>query len=442
MRLSTRCTAATRTQHLETKSLALPTLQRAPGIRFQAHSVIVAGMLNRTPPKSVRKILRAEVGFCCPVSGCSSPYLTYHHFDPPWRVSEHHNPEGIIALCQPHHSQADGGVFTVDQLRRLKAAAKNFTSVGGQSNWQRENTLIVIGGSYIVDMPQIICIRDNPILWLTKSPEGNDLLNIDLRGPTGEILFLMLDNEWLAVPPVDDVIAPPQTRSLSIRSKSTSVSLDIHFTAEQPELIRKRIIELGTNGSNQSVEDSLKGFPPEVVEGIRETSRRQMKEYREKRLSTGGYFATGETLVCEIACEIVWPEPVSIKPDKITIGSTILTGNVMINNFGAAINIRCTELPLREVLPRAIVNKESSTTGRPDAAETASTSMNPVDQRAIPILHKLLGNGTEEAAAKALALYYEMEADGRGSRFSGQGWHIACRKALAQAKSEVDAERS
>jgi hypothetical protein len=274
--------------------------------------------MNRRPPKSVRKKLRAEVGLCCPVSNCSSPYLTYHHFDPPWSVCEHHNPDGMIALCEPHHSQADGGVFTIDQLRKLKATAKNFTAVRGQSNWQRENTLIIIGGSYVIDTPQLLCIQDKPILWLTKSFEGNDLINIDLRDPAGKQLFCMRDNEWLALPPVDDVIAPPQTRSLCIRSKSTSVSLDIHFTAEQPALIRKRIID-------------------SVPTNVLETFRNRV----EQRLNTGGYFATGEALVCKIACEIVWPERVSIKHDKISFASNNLIGSFSIKN-PTAIAIRCT----------------------------------------------------------------------------------------------------
>jgi hypothetical protein len=224
----------------------------------------------------------------------------------------------MIALCEPHHSQADGGVFTIDQLRKLKATAKNFTSVRGQSNWQRENTLIIIGGSYVIDTPQLLCIHDKPILWLTKSFEGNDLINIDLRDSAGKKLFRMRDNEWLALPPVDDVIAPPQTRSLSIRSKSTSVSLDIHFTVEQPALIRKRII------------DSL---PTSVLE----TFRNRLEQI----LNTGEYFATGETLVCKIACEIVWPERLSIKHDKLSFGQNNLIGSFSIRN-PTAIAIRCT----------------------------------------------------------------------------------------------------
>jgi hypothetical protein len=272
--------------------------------------------MNRTPPQSVRKRLRTEAGFCCAVPHCGIPYLTYHHFDPPWSVREHHNPAGMIALCLPHHSEADGRVYTVDQLREFKATAKDFTSVGGRSNWRRENTLIVIGGSYTIDTPQILVIRDNPILWLTKSSEGNDLINMDLRGPTGEPLFSMRDNDWLAFPPVDDIIAPPQHRSLSIRSNSTSVSLDMHFTAKQPELIRKMIID-------QAAGEAL-------------------RKRREQILNAGGYFMAGETLVCQIACQIVWPERVWVKHDGISVGSNNLIGSMSINNR-TAIAIGCTK---------------------------------------------------------------------------------------------------
>jgi hypothetical protein len=42
--------------------------------------------LPRRPPMDVIRLLRSEVGFCCPVEGCGNPYLTWHHFDPPRRV--------------------------------------------------------------------------------------------------------------------------------------------------------------------------------------------------------------------------------------------------------------------------------------------------------------------------------------------------------------------
>jgi len=76
--------------------------------------------MDRTPPVEVRRALRREVGFGCPVSGCANPYLEYHHFDPPWRTHEHHDPLGMIALCAEHHKKADAGAFTLSQLRALK----------------------------------------------------------------------------------------------------------------------------------------------------------------------------------------------------------------------------------------------------------------------------------------------------------------------------------
>lgn len=58
--------------------------------------------LSRTPPIEVRRQLRKEVNFGCPVDGCGIPYLTWHHFDPPWNEKEHHDPNGMLALCANH----------------------------------------------------------------------------------------------------------------------------------------------------------------------------------------------------------------------------------------------------------------------------------------------------------------------------------------------------
>src|SRR5215211_7582447 len=76
--------------------------------------------VNRTPPIEVRRELRREVGFGCPVDGCGSPYLTWHHFDPPWKERQHHDVVGMVALCREHHDKADVGAFTRQQLRQLK----------------------------------------------------------------------------------------------------------------------------------------------------------------------------------------------------------------------------------------------------------------------------------------------------------------------------------
>jgi transposase len=100
------------------------------------------------------------------------------------------------------------------------------------------------------------------------------------------------------------------------RTKSTSVSLDVQFAAEQSEIIRKRIID---------------SFPPQAPETFRNRVQQILK----------GYFLTGEILVCRIACETMWPERVSVKYDRILLEPNTLRGSMSIQN-PTAIAIRCT----------------------------------------------------------------------------------------------------
>jgi hypothetical protein len=203
-------------------------------------SIVVAGSnqpntgfhpMDRTPPADVRRILRQEVGFCCPIDGCGSPYLSWHHFDPPWHEREHHDPSGMIALCLEHHKQADVGTFTNAQLKQLKKASAS-REVKGRFNWKRETTIFKGGGSYFLNIRKnIILVRktQTPVIWITRSDEGYDLFNIDLRSASGERLFDLQNNDWIAVPNLHDIEAPPAANAMKIRSVSGDVSLDLVF---------------------------------------------------------------------------------------------------------------------------------------------------------------------------------------------------------------------
>jgi hypothetical protein len=107
--------------------------------------------VTRTPPAGIRRALRQEVGFHCPVDGCGNPYLTWHHFDPPWRVEHHHRVEGMIALCLDHAARADAGAFTNDQLRTLKREGRDrATAIRGRFDWMRRDLLAVVGGKFLL----------------------------------------------------------------------------------------------------------------------------------------------------------------------------------------------------------------------------------------------------------------------------------------------------
>ncbi|WP_284752169.1 hypothetical protein [Arthrobacter sp. efr-133-R2A-120] len=129
-----------------------------------ASTRLISRMVTRTVPPKVLNILREEVGYHRPADKdgdiCGSPYLTWHHFDPPWRVKKHHRPEGMIALCREHADKADNRSYTDDQLRTLKKEGKGRgKSVSGRFDWMRQEMIAVVGGNAFLDAPEDIIVQ-------------------------------------------------------------------------------------------------------------------------------------------------------------------------------------------------------------------------------------------------------------------------------------------
>lgn len=142
--------------------------------------------VSQTPPAEVRKILRQEVNFGCPARECGSPFLTWHHFEPPWRVCHQHNPEGMVALCLQHHKEADAGAFTKSQLQALKRHP--YLRDGkprAKFNWQRQLILLEVGSNYYLSPDHILRIADNDIIQVSRNPSGLQALSLDLRTANG-----------------------------------------------------------------------------------------------------------------------------------------------------------------------------------------------------------------------------------------------------------------
>lgn len=121
--------------------------------------------LNRRPPAAVRRQLRREVSFGCPVSGCGNPYLECHHFDPQWSEKPHHNPDGMIALCATNHAKADA--WPVEHCRGLKAQPHT-ADVSGRFEWMRREVVAIAGGNYYHETPQIVVFRGEPLIWFER----------------------------------------------------------------------------------------------------------------------------------------------------------------------------------------------------------------------------------------------------------------------------------
>lgn len=173
--------------------------------------------MNRTPPTEVRKALRQEVGFGCPVPNCGCPYLEWRHFDPPWKQEKHHNPDGMIALCREHHIQADYGAFTIAQLHEFKEnGLLNWQQVSGKFNWLRNRLLAVVGGNFYYETPVIFQFRDRPIIWLERDINNYLMLNLVMLTTSGEPRAYMNQNEWFNTGIESDIECPPSAKHIKI----------------------------------------------------------------------------------------------------------------------------------------------------------------------------------------------------------------------------------
>jgi len=120
----------------------------------------------------VRHVLRKEANFGCPVPGCGSPYLYYHHFDPPYREQPHHKPEGMIALCAKHHDWADKGKWTIEQLRDMKRHPYlQSAQIRDAFGWKRNNLIVLAGGFYI-NPKLFLRIQGKNIIWCDRDEFG------------------------------------------------------------------------------------------------------------------------------------------------------------------------------------------------------------------------------------------------------------------------------
>lgn len=201
--------------------------------------------LSRTPPVAVRRALRREVGFGCPVDTCGNPYLEYHHFDPPWEVEHHHDPARMIALCATHHAKA--AAWTVEQLRELKRIGPERADVRGRFEWMREDVLAVVGGNYYYETPNMVVFRDEPMIWFNRDDHRRLLLNVRVLTASGQPRARLEDNDWIIRGCPTDVESPPNGSRLRIRYDNGD-DLEIRFrewtTGESLEASHPRALVL------------------------------------------------------------------------------------------------------------------------------------------------------------------------------------------------------
>lgn len=192
-------------------------------------------MMDRTPSLEVRRALRKEVGYGCPVPGCRSPYLTWHHFAPPWREREHHDPAGMIALCGEHHGFADGGVYSTGQLRALKKSSPSPEDVKVHLPWAKKNFLVRAGGEYRANSHCVLLLDDTPLIELTRDESGFLCLSFTLESQDGKQRVSVEENYLtFSEDRVFDFEISKNAKNVKIWDAKRSIGLELRFDRLTP----------------------------------------------------------------------------------------------------------------------------------------------------------------------------------------------------------------
>ena len=112
----------------------------------------------------------------------------------------------MIALCLPHAAQADGGVFTDTQIRELKTNPfLTGEQVSGKNQWLRRNTVLKSGTNLFLNIRTLVTVCKKPVIWFNRNADGYLELSMNIVDNSGNQLFVMENNDWLASGPLDDI---------------------------------------------------------------------------------------------------------------------------------------------------------------------------------------------------------------------------------------------
>ena len=202
-------------------------------------------MPKRYIPAEIRRRLRREVNWGCPVEECGSPFLTYHHFAPPFRdftEQTNHNPEEMIALCLHHAALADGGVYTEGQIQEMKIHPfLNSEIVSGRNEWLRRDTVLCGGSNLFFDISTLLKVNGGKIIWSNRNLEGYLELSMEIADSHGNPIFLMENNDWLISGPLIDLQVTPRGRDIIIRSQVDGFWISLKFTDLDQDAMRSQI---------------------------------------------------------------------------------------------------------------------------------------------------------------------------------------------------------
>ena len=249
--------------------------------------------MNREPSADLRLQLRQAVNHGCPIPGCRSPFLEYHHFDPPWATENHMDPAGMIGLCPSHHSKADS--WTAEQLREFRSNTQNQGHPAqGRFEWWTRRIAIVCGGMFVLDCDIAVEFRGERMVWFERDEAGFALLNVRMLTTNSlKTERLRIQNgDFTVRGDPSDFVCPPNGRLLRVRY-SNGDYLRLQFRLIE-SVDHARAVFPRFDHSLQSAEDSCGHmFPIATVETSMHVGADRAKRLYPNTMNWNGIRITG-----------------------------------------------------------------------------------------------------------------------------------------------------
>jgi hypothetical protein len=168
----------------------------------------------------------------------------------------------MIALCGPHHTAADHGVYSRDELKKLKRSLTNTQPTIAELPWSKREFLIRLGGCYSGGMDVAVALSGQRAIWLRRSDDGLLLLT----GGTRLKFWLSRRNIGLEL----------SFRRVTVAELSAILGTDrVRAEQEFERRVPVEVLDMFRWAKSRSANDWVHGSPPFQAppEGIREAYR-------------------------------------------------------------------------------------------------------------------------------------------------------------------------
>jgi hypothetical protein len=296
---------------------------------------------GRAIPAAKRLALRVEVNFGCPVLGCGNPYLTYHHFDPPFHVGKAHSLEGMIALCLAHHKQADAGTWPDDRLRAMKKAPfLTGEAVQGRLEWLRRDVMIYAGNNLALNPGVLLQVDGQKVIWTRRDVNGDMYMNIHVQGDDGGDLLRLEDNDWIVTGPIADLRASASANSIRVAAPARGVTLDVQFSNLPESTVRAALQRQAEVRAGQpSVPPELAAIlPPALLASMPPRTAAEVFEEMWEPYAKSGI--RWPAMYAAISGRFRHPIPIRLTPTKLTLPrGRAMSGNLFMVRGATLIDV-------------------------------------------------------------------------------------------------------